>query len=454
MRNSQDEKLGTEKISKLIISLAIPSILAQSINVLYNIVDRIYIGHIPAIGDIALTGVGVTFPIIMTISAFSSLSGFGGAPLASINLGAGKRNEAEKILGNATSMLLIFSAVLTILFLVFKTPLLYLFGASDNTILYAEKYISIYLCGTIFVQLSLGLNTFISAQGAAKTAMLSVIIGAVTNIILDPIFIFIFNLGVQGAAIATIISQCISAIWVVHFLVSSKSTSSMKIRKKNLALNKKIALSILALGISPFIMQVTESLINIVLNSGLQKYGGDIYVGSMTIMMSVMQLLVVPAHGLTQGVQPIISFNFGAGKPERVIKTFKTSLIASVTTTTLGCLCIMLFPKVFVGMFTQKEELVSLTSQMIRIYIAGMWAFGLQTACQSSFMGLGQAKISLFLALLRKVILLIPLALILPIYYGVTGIYFSEPIADITASFTTLTVFLLSYKKIIYKRVC
>lgn len=449
MENSQDKKLGTESIGKLIFSLALPAILAQLINVLYNIVDRIYIGHIPEIGDLALTGVGVTFPIIMLISAFSALAGMGGAPLASIKLGAGDKDEAEKILGNSTTLLLIFSVILTIVFMIFKEPLLYMFGASDNTIVYGLDYITIYLFGTIFVQFALGLNMYISAQGFAKTAMLSVLIGAITNIVLDPIFIFGFNMGVNGAALATIISQCLSAIWVLYFLISTKSKSIIKIKRKHLHINKKITLSIIALGVSPFIMQATESLINIVLNSGLQRYGNDLYVGSMTIMMSVMQLLVVPIQGLTQGVQPIISYNYGAKNFDRVKKTFKLLIIISFTATTLGCLTIIIFPEIFVGMFTQKEELAVLTSQMIKIYMAGMWAFGLQMACQSTFMGLGQAKISLFLALLRKVVLLIPLALLLPIKFGVNGIYYSEPIADIVASFTTLTVFLLSYKKIL-----
>ena len=449
MENSQDKKLGTESIGKLIFSLALPAILAQLINVLYNIVDRIYIGHIPEIGDLALTGVGVTFPIIMLISAFSALAGMGGAPLASIKLGAGDKDEAEKILGNSTTLLLIFSVILTIVFMIFKEPLLYMFGASDNTIVYGLDYITIYLFGTIFVQFALGLNMYISAQGFAKTAMLSVLIGAITNIVLDPIFIFGFNMGVNGAALATIISQCLSAIWVLYFLMSTKSKSIIKIKRKYLHINKKITLSIIALGVSPFIMQATESLINIVLNSGLQRYGNDLYVGSMTIMMSVMQLLVVPIQGLTQGVQPIISYNYGAKNFDRVKKTFKLLIIISFTATTLGCLTIIIFPEIFVGMFTQKEELAMLTSQMIKIYMAGMWAFGIQMACQSTFMGLGQAKISLFLALLRKVVLLIPLALLLPIKFGVNGIYYSEPIADIVASFTTLTVFLLSYKKIL-----
>lgn len=449
MSNSQDEKLGKESIPKLMFTLAIPSILAQLINVLYNIVDRIYIGNMSGIGDLALTGVGVTFPIIILISAFSALAGMGGAPLASIKLGSGDKDGAEKILGNATTLLIIFSIILTILFSIFKEPLLYMFGASENIIGYGLDYITIYLYGTVFVQFALGLNMFISAQGFAKTAMLSVLIGAITNIILDPIFIFGLNLGVKGAALATIISQCLSAIWVIYFLLSKKSKSTIKIKKENLKINKAIVGSILALGVAPFVMQATESLIGIVLNSGLQKYGGDLYVGSMTIMMSIMQLLVVPISGLTQGVQPIISYNYGAKQYDRVKKTFKLLILVSFTATTLGTLAIILFPNIFVGMFTQQKELAELTANMIKIFMCGMWAFGIQMACQATFMGLGQAKISLFLALLRKVILLIPLAIILPKFAGAVGIYWAEPVADIVASSTTLIIFLLSYKKIL-----
>lgn len=449
MEISQDEKLGRESIPKLMFTLALPAILAQLINVLYNIVDRIYIGNMAGVGDLALTGVGITFPIIMLISAFSALVGMGGAPLASIKLGAGDKDGAEKILGNSTTLLIICSIVLTTIFLIFKEPLLYMFGASENIIGYSLDYITIYLFGTLFVQFALGLNMYISAQGFAKTAMISVLIGAITNIILDPIFIFGLDLGVKGAALATIISQCLSAIWVVNFLYSKKSKSVIKIKKENLKINKVIVGSIVALGIAPFIMQATESLLGIVLNSGLQKYGGDLYVGSMTIMISIMQLLVVPIQGLTQGVQPIISYNFGAKKIDRVKKTFKLLIVVSFAATVIGTLAIILFPHIFVGIFTQNKELAELTSQMIKIFMAGMWAFGIQMACQSTFMGLGQAKISLFLALLRKVILLIPLAIILPKFIGVVGIYLAEPVADIIASFTTLTIFLITYKKIL-----
>jgi len=447
--NDDKSRLGTEKISKLILSLAVPSIVAQLINVLYNIVDRIYIGHIENIGNIALTGVGVTFPIITLISAFSCFVGMGGAPLASMNFGRGDKDKSEKILGNSVTMLLFFSVVLTTFFMIFKEPLLYMFGASEQSIYYAQKYITIYLCGTLFVQLSLGLNTFISAQGNAKTAMLSVLIGALTNIILDFVFIFILKFGVEGAAYATVISQFLSALWVVKFLLSEKSI--FRIKKKNIKPQFNIIKSISALGISPFVMQSTESLVMIVLNSGLQKYGNDIYVGSMTIMTSVLQLVVTPINGFNQGVQTILSYNYGAENKDRVIKTFK---IIFCTSLSISCICGFLtcmFPSFFVGLFSKNEELINVTSKMMPIYLGGIWAFGAQMACQSTFLGLGQAKISLFLALLRKIILLIPLAIILPKFFGVNGIYYSEPIADITAAATTSIVFLLTFKKILNK---
>ncbi|MDC7289711.1 MATE family efflux transporter [Blautia schinkii] len=447
MEQNRDQKLGTMPIPKLMVSLAIPSVIAQLINVLYNIVDRMYIGHIEEIGHIALTGVGLTFPIIMLISAFSAFIGAGGAPLAAIALGKGDRDRAEKILGNGVSVLFAFSVILTIFFLIFKRPLLYLFGASDQTIVYAENYITIYLIGTIFVQFALGLNMFISSQGQAKTAMLSVLIGAVTNIILDPIFIFGFHMNVRGAALATIISQALSAIWVVRFLFSKKTV--MRIRKCNLKPDFRIIGSVMALGISPFIMQATESAINIVLNRGLQTYGGDLYVGSMTIMQSVMQLVVVPVQGFTQGIQPIISYNFGARKFDRVKKTYRLTIAFTFMVATAACLCTVSFPTVFAGIFTSNKELIDLIGKVMPIFMSGIWIFGIQMGCQTTFMGLGQAKISLFIALLRKVILLIPLALILPKFFGVMGIYYSEPISDITAATTAGIIFLCVRKKIV-----
>ena len=445
--NQQSEKLGKEPLRKLFFTMAIPSVLAQLINVLYNIVDRIYIGHIKDIGSLALTGVGVTFPIIMVVSAFSAFAGQGGAPLASILLGAKDQEKAEKVLGSSTALLLVFSISLTLIFQILKTPLLYAFGASDNVIGFAQDYIGLYLCGTIFVMLSLGLNTFISGQGNAKIAMFSVLIGAVTNIILDPIFIFVMNMGVKGAALATIISQAFSAIWVVNFLISKKS--SLKIKRENLKLDMKFVKKIGSLGCSPFIMQSTESLVLLTLNSGLQKYGGDLYVGSMSILTSVLQLIFVPVSGIAQGVQPIISYNFGAGNRERVVKTFKTLLVVCLIATMFMGGIAVLFPSFYVKMFTESEELVELTSKMMPIFTLGMCIFGIQQSIQVTFLAMGQAKFSIFIALLRKVILLVPLAIILPRFMGVKGIYYAEPMADITSVVVASITFALNFKSIL-----
>lgn len=447
MNTAKDTRLGTESIPKLMFQLAVPSVVAQLINVLYNIVDRIYIGRIPEVGHLALTGVGVTFPILTLISAFSSFVGAGGAPLAAISLGKGEHKRAEQILGNSFSMLLIFSVALTMIFQLSKEPLLYMFGASDNTIGYAVDYITIYLWGTIFVQIALGLNLFITSQGQARTAMLSVLIGAVINIILDPICIFVLDMGVQGAAIATVFSQAVSAAWVLHFLYSKKS--SIRIRSCYMKLSGKIVKSISMLGVSPFIMSATESAISIVLNHGLQTYGGDLYVGSMTILQSVMQLLSIPIGGFIQGVQPIISYNFGAEKFDRVKKTAKLLISFTFLLSFSFTLLTLLFPGAFGALFTSQTELLDLVKKVMPIYMFGMLIFGLQNGCQSIFLGLGQAKISIFLALLRKVFLLIPLAIILPRFFGVMGIYYSEPIADITSATTAIILFLVSIQKIL-----
>lgn len=443
----EDEKLGTEKLGKLIISMAIPAMAAQLINVLYNIVDRMYIGHIEGYGDLALTGVGVTFPIITLIAAFSAFAGTGGAPLAAMRLGKHDYDGAEKILGTSAALLLFFSVTLTVFFTFFKEPILYAFGASENTFQYANSYISIYLIGTIFVQLAVGLNTFITAQGNAKIAMLSVCIGAVINIILDPILIFGLGLGVRGAAIATVFSQACSAAWVVKFLTSKKSI--IQLRKKYIRLKKAFVMQVAALGISPFIMTSTESLVTVTLNTGLQNYGGDLYVGSMSILLSMMQLITVPIQGISYGIQPIISYNYGAGNKERVVGLFKRFLAI-----TLGCsLClagmVMIFPKTFAGIFTSNTELLELTAGVMPIYFLGIAIFGIQMACQGTFLATGQAKISLTIALLRKVILLVPLAIILPKFVGVMGIYYAEPIADIISVTVAGTAFALSFKKIL-----
>lgn len=449
MNQRQDERLGTEKLGKLMLSMALPQLAAQIINVLYNIVDRIYIGHIEVYGQLALTGVGVTFPILMIISAFGSFAGAGGAPLASMKLGGKDYEGASKILGNSTSLLIGFSVILTIFFMIFKTPILYAFGASNNTISYANEYITIYLIGTIFVQLSLGLNAYISAQGFAKTAMFSVLIGAVINIVLDPIFIFGLNMGVSGAALATIVSQAVSAAWVVRFLTSNKSV--IRIEHKYMKMDKTTVLLIASIGISPFIMQSTESLVSITLNSGLQKYGGDLYVGTMSIMLSVMQIIVVPVQGFSQGAQPIMSYNYGAGKFDRVMGTFKR-LVAICLGSSLVMAGVAIFmPQVFARVFTQDTALIELTAKVMPIYFFGITIFGIQMACQGLFLATGQAKISLVIAILRKLVLLVPLALILPRFVGVMGVYYAEPIADIISVTVTTIIFLFSYKKIFNK---
>lgn len=441
--------LGKDKLSSLMAAMAIPSIVAQVINILYNMVDRVYIGHIKGIGADALTGVGVAFPIVVFISAFSAFVGAGGAPLSAIFQGKGNRGRAEKILGNGVSMLIFFSAALMIVFYAFKKPLLFAFGASENTYSYAADYISIYLIGTLFVELSMGLNAYIIAQGEAITGMLSVLIGAAANIVLDPIFIFTFGLGVRGAAIATVISQFLSAVWVVGFLASRRAVLRIKIQ--NLKPDFKIIGSIADLGVSPFVMRSTESFVSIVLNSGMQRFGGDVYVGSITIMQSVMQLFSAPLGGFTQGVQPIISFNFGAGNFARVKKAYKSMIAICLAFSFFGTATAIIFPEIYAGFFTTDSALIKLVGDKMPIFMAGMLIFGAQQAIQTTFMALGQAKISLFIATLRKIILLIPLALILPVFFGTNGIYISEPISDTISVLTASALFMLNIKKILTK---
>ncbi len=444
---NRERRMATEGIGKLMLSMAIPSVIAQIINILYSIVDRIYIGHIEGVGMEALTGVGVTFPIITLISAFSAFVGVGGAPLASIWLGKGDRKRAETILGNGVTMLAAFTVLLLVVFYAFQRPLLYMFGASDATIDYAVDYISIYLVGTIFVELALGLNTFIISQGQSRIAMMAVLIGAVANIVLDPIFIFVFHMGVKGAARATVISQLLSALWTVGFLVSKKS--SLTIKREALKPEWPVIGRIMALGVSPFIMRATESLISIVLNSGLQRYGGDIYVGSLTIMQSVMQMYSAPIGGFTQGVQPIISYNFGAGNFDRVKKLYRRMIGICFAFSAGATALVIVFPRFFASLFTNDGELITLVGKMMPIFMCGMLVFGLQNGIQPTFLALGQAKISLFIAVFRKVILLVPLALILPLKFGVMGIYYAEPISDILSATVASVLFFTHIKKIV-----
>lgn len=444
---SREERMASESIVKLMASMALPAILAQVINILYSIIDRIYIGHMEGVGANALTGVGVTFCITVFISAFSAFISNGAAPLAAIWLGKGDREHAEKILGNSVSFLGICTVVLMVFFYTFLKPLLYMFGASDATIGYAADYLAIYLVGTLFVELALGLNAFIICQSQSGIAMLSVLIGAVANIILDPIFIFVLRMGVKGAAVATVISQGLSAVWVVSFLLSKRS--SIKIRKKCMRLDGKILGSVFSLGISPFIMNATESFISIVLNRGLQVYGGDLYVGSLTIMQSIMQLFSAPVNGFTQGMAPVVSYNYGAKNFSRVRQLYIWIIgmcFGFRLVTTVTC---MVFPKFYAGFFTNERELVELTGQVMPIFMAGMIVFGLQNGIQPVFLALGQAKVSLFIATLRKIILLIPLAIILPRFLGVMGVYYAEPISDIISAVTATALFMLNIKKIL-----
>ena len=443
--------LGTEPIKKLLFKLAMPTVIAQIINMLYNIVDRIYIGHMPNNGSLALTGVGVCMPIILIVSAFAALVSSGGSPFASISMGKGDYKRAEKILGQCFFLQIIVSIILTILLELFGESFLLAFGASESTITYALSYLRIYALGTIFVELTLGMNTFITAQGFATTGMYTVLIGAICNIILDPIFIFVFNMGVSGAAFATIISQCISTIWVIHFLRSDKSNICLK--KENVKLEKDIILPCISLGLASFIMQASESIISVCFNSSLQRYGGDIAVGAMTILSSVMQLAMLPMQGIGQGAQPIASYNFGAKNKERLKDTFKCLLIACLTYSIFLWGLIMLLPKLFASIFSSDILLINYTANVLRIYCASLGLFGIQIACQMLFVSIGNAKCSIIVAVLRKFVLLIPLIYIIPklVSDKTIGVYLAEPIADSLAVTFTAILFFFEFRKALKK---
>ncbi len=445
---TKEADLGNDKIGGLLFKLALPAILAQVINLLYNLVDRMYIGHIEEVGPAALTGVGVTMPVIMCVSAFAALVSMGGAPRASIMMGKGNKEEAERILGNCTTMLIITAVVLTAVIQLFGQDILLVFGASGNTIEYAWAYVQIYSVGTIFVQLALGLNAFINAQGFAATGMLTVVIGAVCNIVLDPIFIFVFRMGVRGAALATILSQCVSCVWIVRFLFGKKTT--LRLQPKNMKLRASVIGPCVALGIAPFIMQFTESILNICFNTSLLKYGGDTAVGAMTILASVMQMSMLPIQGLTQGAQPIVGFNYGAEKLDRVKAAFRLLLVCCVSFTTLIWAVSMFAPKLLICIFTPDPTLIAFSTWAIRIYMALSLIFGIQISCQQTFIALGNAKTSVFLAMLRKVILLIPLIYILPLFFEdkVSAVFLAEPVADFIAVATTGTLFYRQYRKL------
>lgn len=446
------EFLGKEPIGKLLLKLALPTVAAQLINMLYNIVDRIYIGHIPEIGADALTGVGVCMPLIMMVSAFAALVGFGGSPRASIAMGKKDNDSAEKILGNCFTTQILISFVLTVVLLIWNRDLLMAFGASENTISYGTRYMNIYSVGTIFVQLTLGMNAFITAQGFAKTGMLSVLIGAVSNIVLDPIFIFGFNMDVQGAALATIISQALSCVWVVSFLFGKKTI--LKIRKENMRLSASVILPCLALGTSTFIMQASESVISICFNSSLQKFGGDIAVGAMTILTSVMQFAMLPLQGLGQGAQPIISYNYGAGSARRVKDAFKLLLKISLGYALFLWAMVMVLPGGFVRMFTSDLKLIEFTKTALRVYLAALFMMGIQMACQMTFNSLGRAVESIIVAIMRKFVLLLPLIFVLPQIFKsdqTMAVYLAEPIADFLAVSFTIVLFAIQFRKALRK---
>ncbi len=449
--NNQTNEMATGSIPKLFFKLAIPAVVAQVVNLLYNIVDRIYIGHIPEVGAAALTGVGLFASIMMFITAFSMLAGAGGAPLAAIELGKNDKEQAEKIMTNSFLLLLVFSFILTIVLYIFAPTLLTMFGASEVTLPYAVDYAHIYILGTVFVLIVTGMTPFLTTQGFAKIAMLTTVIGAVINIILDPIFIFGFGMGVKGAAIATVLSQAVAAVWVLRFLTSDKTL--LKLRKENMKLIPKVFGPILALGISPFIMVSTESLLSISFTTSLAKYGGDVAVGAMTIITSINMLVTMPLQGFTQGGQPIMSYNFGAGNVDRVKKAFFMQFGVCVAYASIFWGLCMLMPNVLAGIFTTDAALAEYASWAIRIYMAGIFSVGFQLACQQSFMALGQAAISLVMAFLRKLILLIPLIFILPNFFAdkVFGVFLAEPVSDIIAAAITTIVFFTQFKKIMAK---
>lgn len=441
--------LGKGKISKLLFVLALPAITSQVVNALYNMVDRIFIGHIPNVGSIALTGVGVCFPIIMIISAFAGLVGMGGAPKAGIYMGKQENDKAEKILGNAFTASMVMGIVLTIIILVFKDSILYLFGASKNTIGYASDYISIYAIGTIFVLLTLSMNTYISTQGFAKTSMITVLLGAIINTILDPIFIYGLNMGVKGAAIATLISQIISCIWALSFLNGNRT--KLKLKKENLKIEWSLFKECIALGIAPFIMQSTESLLILCFNSSLLKYGGDQAVGTMSILVSVLQFVILPLQGLTQGGQPIISYNYGAKNKSRVKKCVGLLIASSLVYTTIMWLICETQPQLLINIFTSDPSIVNMGKWAMPVYMFGLLLLGAQVACQQCFLAFGSASYSVFLAILRKILLLIPLIYIMPMVMEnkVLAVFTAEPVADILAVLTTCSMFAYFFKNLL-----
>ena len=447
----KNEFLGTEPVGKLLLKLAVPTVIAQLVNMLYNIVDRIYIGHMPQTGSLALTGLGVCTPIILIVSAFAALVASGGAPRASISMGKGNMQTAEKMLGGCFSLQICISAVLTTALLIWNRDLLLAFGASEQTIGFAADYMQIYALGTVFVQLTLGMNAFITAQGFAKQGMLTVLIGAVCNIVLDPILIFMLDMGVQGAALATVLSQGVSCAWVLLFLFGKKSI--LKLRAKNFLQSPRLILPCVALGTATFIMQASESVISVCFNSSLARYGGDIAVGAMTILSSVMQFALLPLQGISQGAQPILSYNFGAKNVERVKKTYRVLLVVCLSYSALIWAFVMGFPRVFAGIFTPDEALLAFTGRALRIYCAVLILFGIQLACQMTFVSIGNAVCSIIVAVTRKFILLIPLIYLMPTLVSdkTMGVYLAEPAADALAVTFTAVLFFFQFRKAMRK---
>ena len=443
------QDMGTGSVKKLMVQMAVPALVGQVVNLLYNIVDRIYIGHLPEIGGTALTGVGLFTPILMLITAFAMLAGAGGAPRAAIAMGRGEKENAEKIMGNCFTVLLILAVVLTAGFYVACPTLLRWFGASDATLPYAVEYGRIYVLGSLFVLITMGMNTFITTQGFAKISMLTTVIGAGINIALDPILMFGFGMGVKGAAIATVASQAVSAVWILLFLTGKKTI--LKLQMKNMKLVSKVILPCLGLGISSFFMVGTESILSISFTSSLSRYGGDVAVGAMTVLTSINQLITMPLSGICQGGQPLISYNYGAKKYDRVKEAFFCQFFVCVAYTTIFWLLLMLMPNVFAGIFTSDAALVDYTAWALKIFLAMGFSVGFQISCQQAFMALGQAKISLIMALLRKVILLIPMIFILPNFFAdkAFAVFLAEPVSDIIAAAITTITFFTFFRKML-----
>lgn len=449
MAAKANQDMGTGSVKKLMVQMAVPAVVAQVINLLYNVVDRIYIGHIPEIGGLALTGVGLFAPILMLLTAFAMLAGSGGAPRAAIAMGQGDKGKAERIMANCFTVLLLLAVVLTVVFYFTAPTLLRLFGASDATLPYAVQYSRIYILGSVFVLIVMGMNPFVTTQGFAKVSMMTTVIGAAINIVLDPIFIFALNLGVTGAALATILSQTVSAVWILKFLTGKKTI--LKLRPRNMLLVPDIILPCLGLGVSSFVMVSTESILSISFTSSLARYGGDVAVGAMTVLTSINQLVSMPLTGICQGGQPLISFNYGAKKLDRVKEAFLCQFAACVGYTTVFWLLLMLAPRFFAGIFTSDAALVEYTSWALRIFLAGAFSVGFQISCQQTFVALGQAKICLFMACLRKLILLIPLIFILPHFFvnKAFAVFLAEPVSDILAALITTVTFFTFFRKML-----